>query len=297
MAKRKNYGSEVKWIAISTNIFDDEKIKFIEKMPEGDAIIVIWFKLLIKAGRINDGGYVYISENVPYTEETMSYIFDRPINTIRLALQTFQKLGMVTISDTNSIFINNWYKYQKEDTLGKIREQGRLRQQRFRDNHQKNLLENKSNVTCNVTVTQSNALHDMTIHDNTIHEDNNSSNNSCSSCSSNENLTTTTATNELNSDQKLYGEFGNVCLTSSEYSKMLGICCSQKLLDELIEELSCAIGVGKYPPYKADAPNAHFILLRNFYDYRKTHPKANTPANDNKPVDEQVKYNEIVDSW
>ncbi|MGF2565521.1 phage replisome organizer N-terminal domain-containing protein, partial [Ralstonia pseudosolanacearum] len=35
---------ETKWIKIVTDIFDNEKIRMIEAMPEGDAIIVIWFK-------------------------------------------------------------------------------------------------------------------------------------------------------------------------------------------------------------------------------------------------------------
>ena len=38
--------AEIKWIKIATNIFDDEKLLLIETMPEADAIIVIWFKLL-----------------------------------------------------------------------------------------------------------------------------------------------------------------------------------------------------------------------------------------------------------
>ena len=36
--------TEVKWIKIVTDIFDDEKILIIESMPEADAMIVIWFK-------------------------------------------------------------------------------------------------------------------------------------------------------------------------------------------------------------------------------------------------------------
>ena len=34
--------SDVKWIKITTDIFDDEKILLIESLPESDAIIVIW---------------------------------------------------------------------------------------------------------------------------------------------------------------------------------------------------------------------------------------------------------------
>lgn len=296
-SSRRNYGDEVKWIAISTNIFDDEKIKLIERMPEGDTILIIWFKLLIKAGRINNGGYVYISEAVPYTEETMSYIFDRPVNTIRLALQTFQQLGMITISDTKTIFLKNWYKYQKEDTLQKIREQGRKRQEKFRQNQALKLLENNRNVTCNVTKTSHNALHDITLHDNTIHEHENVlPNNTCSSCSNEYNSTTTTENAFSDDGQKLYGEFGNVCLTKSHYQKLLALTLSEKYLNALIEDLSSAIAEGKELPYKADYPDAHFSRLKKYFYWRKTHPGMNINSN-GVNVDEQVEYNKIVDSW
>ena len=41
--------AEVKWIKITTDIFDNRKIKIIEKMPDGYAIIVVWVKLLCLA--------------------------------------------------------------------------------------------------------------------------------------------------------------------------------------------------------------------------------------------------------
>lgn len=47
--------AEIKWIKLSVNMFDDEKIKLIETMPEADTIIVIWVKLLALAGRSNMG--------------------------------------------------------------------------------------------------------------------------------------------------------------------------------------------------------------------------------------------------
>ena len=38
--------ADIKWIKITTDIFDDEKILLIESLPEADSIIVIWFNLL-----------------------------------------------------------------------------------------------------------------------------------------------------------------------------------------------------------------------------------------------------------
>jgi len=40
---------DVKWIKIVTDIFDDEKIRLIDALPDNDTILVIWFKLLVQA--------------------------------------------------------------------------------------------------------------------------------------------------------------------------------------------------------------------------------------------------------
>ena len=61
----------VKWIKITTDIFDDEKILMIEAMPSADSIIVIWFKLLTFAGKQNNDGVFLMSERIAYTDEML----------------------------------------------------------------------------------------------------------------------------------------------------------------------------------------------------------------------------------
>jgi predicted phage replisome organizer len=107
------------------------KIKQIEVMPEGDAILVIWLKLLLLAGNINDGGAIYLTPEIPYTDEMLANELRRPINTVRLALSTFEHFGMVEIID-DILHLSSWEKYQSTDKLAEIREQNRLSQQRSR---------------------------------------------------------------------------------------------------------------------------------------------------------------------
>ena len=123
--------AEVKWIKITTNIFDDEKIKLIDTMPDRDALLVIWFKLLTMAGKTNDNGFLYIIKEMPTTDEMLATIFNRPLNTVRLALEMFKKFGMIEINE--HVNIVNWEKHQNIEGLEKIKEQNRLRQQKRRD--------------------------------------------------------------------------------------------------------------------------------------------------------------------
>ena len=124
--------AEVKWIKITSDIFENRKIKQIEALPDGDAVIVIWLKLLCLAGKTNDRGAIYFTSEIPYTEEMMATQFNRPLNTIKMALQVFQKFGMIEI-ESDILKISNWEKYQNTDGLERIREQNRIRKQRQRE--------------------------------------------------------------------------------------------------------------------------------------------------------------------
>ncbi|WP_445506818.1 phage replisome organizer N-terminal domain-containing protein [Niallia sp. 03190] len=145
--------SEVKWIKLSTQMFEDEKIRLIEHMPEADTILIIWVKLLAQAGKTNASGFIYLNENIPFSDEMIATIFNRPIATVRLALRTFEQFGMIEILDNDFIAISNWEKHQNVDGLTKIREDTRKRVQRYRE-RQKSLT---GNVTGNDDETQSNA--------------------------------------------------------------------------------------------------------------------------------------------
>ena len=160
--------SSVKWIKINIDMFDDEKIKIIQAMPEGDSLLVVWIKLITLAGKTNDGGYIYIAENMPYTEEMLSTIMNKPINTIRLALSTFLSLKMIE-EDTKGIYLINLEKHQSLDKMEKLKEQNRIRVAKYRDKKKQELLECNDDVTLHVM--QSNGI-DIDI-DKDIDKDNN----------------------------------------------------------------------------------------------------------------------------
>lgn len=150
--------AEVKWIKICTDIFDDEKVVLIESMPEADSIIVIWFKLLCMAGKQNNSGVFMLNDKIAYTDEMLATVFRRPLNTVRLALKTFEAYGMIEIVD-NVVTIPNWEKHQSLDELERKKELNRKRVAAYREK-QKLLAagENQCNAYGNVTDITSNAI-------------------------------------------------------------------------------------------------------------------------------------------
>jgi predicted phage replisome organizer len=113
--------ADVKWIKIVTDLFDDEKILLIEQLPEKDTIIVIWFKLLCLAGKQNNRGVFLIRDSMPYTDEMLAAVFRRPLNTVRLALKTFEEFGMVEIIN-GVVTVPNWSKHQNIEGMEKRQE-------------------------------------------------------------------------------------------------------------------------------------------------------------------------------
>jgi predicted phage replisome organizer len=109
--------ADVKWIKITTDIFDDEKILLIESLPDPYAIITCWFKLLCLAGKQNNSG-VFMMGRIAYTDKMLATIFRMNEATVKMALNTFEQFGMVEIVD-GVITIPNWNKHQSLDAYEK----------------------------------------------------------------------------------------------------------------------------------------------------------------------------------
>ena len=145
--------ADVKWIKISTYMFDNRKIKHLRRLPDGDNIVLIWVMLLTIAGRCNANGRVFLTEDIPYTSKMLAEELNFEEGTIQLALSSMEELGMI-VNDNDFLYITGWEEHQNIDGLDRIREQTRKRVAKYREN-QKQL---PCNVTCNDTVTEGNAI-------------------------------------------------------------------------------------------------------------------------------------------
>lgn len=124
--------ADINWIKLRVDMFDDEKIKIIQSMPEGDTILVIWIRIIALAGKCNAKGLVLIEDEFPYSDEMLATIFNKPLATVRLALGTFEKFRMIERTE-KGIYISNFEKHQNTEGMEKIREQARIRKQRERE--------------------------------------------------------------------------------------------------------------------------------------------------------------------
>ena len=144
--------AEIKWVKLTTDMFDNRKIKHLRRLPEGNNIVLIWVMLLTMAGRCNSGGMIFLTENIPYTPKMLADELDFEESTVILALKSLEQLNMV-ITDGGFFSIAGWNEYQNIEGMDKIREQNRLRKQKQREK-QKLLPESRD---CHVIVTEGHA--------------------------------------------------------------------------------------------------------------------------------------------
>lgn len=228
--------SEIKWIKITTDIFDDEKICLIDALPDPDAILVIWFKILTLARKHNSNGLLMMTDKVHYTDEMLATIFRRPLNTVRMAIGVFEQFGMIEIID-GIISLPNWEKHQNVDGMEKIKEQTRNRVAKYRKK-QKNL------ALGNVTVTDGNALEEDK-DKNRLDKDKNK-----------KRITTTSSGSEENILELFQSEFRRL-LSGFEIEEINHL-LNENDVDLVKEALKTAINSGK--------PNIKYIggILRNW---------------------------------
>jgi predicted phage replisome organizer len=213
-------------------MFDDEKIRIIESMPEADTLIVLWIRLICMAGKTNDSGYVYLTRDIPYTIEQLAAIFGRPLNTVKLALEVFSKLEMVTLHENGTIFLPAFERHQNLIGMERVKENTRKRVAAFREKQKTLALSEAKTVTKdvtlrNVTVTQQSRVDIKSRKD---------------------------TKNSI--PKKKYGEFQNVLLTDEEYEKLKERFNSS--LSGMIENLST------YMTSKGKKYASHYATLLNW---------------------------------
>ena len=150
----------VKWISVSTDIFNDSKMCAIESMKDGMMFELIWIKILCLAGNCNENGYLLVTKGIPFSVEMMAKTFRMDVELIQQAVDIFLKMGMMEFVDGTYV-ISNWLKHQNNNGLSHIREVNRLRQQRYREKQ-------KALANGEVTNQENNDSSDEPTHSNTF---------------------------------------------------------------------------------------------------------------------------------
>ena len=253
--------ADVKWIKLTTDMFDNRKIKHLRRLPDGNNIVLLWIMLLTMAGRCNAGGMIFLTENIPYTPKMLADELGFEENTVILGIQALESLNMV-VSDNGCFTIAGWEEYQNIDGMEKIKEQNRIRQKNWYD--RKKAL---PNVKPNVSITQPNATDIDKEIEKEKELDLEINNNS-----------TPTATKKHK-----YGTHNNVLLTDEEYLKLQERFPTD--YDEKINTLSEGLALKGYK-YKS-----HYLAVIKWA--KNETPKANKSTASSNPFLDLLREGEI----
>lgn len=198
----------VKWFKVMNEMFSDEKIEYIETLPDADAILIIWVKTLCLASKSNSAGYLMLTSEMPYTYDLLASKFKKTVKQVEYAYCLMAKLGMLIIED-NIIKISNWAKYQNIEALDSIREYNKLKkqEQRLRERVEKNNVIDKSLTS-----------------------------QECQGQMSNSSLISISSFNSNKEIKHLYGKFKRIKLTESEYNKLV-IDFNEEYINKVIDAI------------------------------------------------------------
>lgn len=139
------------WIKVGVNMFNDTKAKIIDTYDKRDTIHYVWIRCMTLAGAVNDNGYLYINQDIPYTIKTLAIEFNRSIEEVKYAIKVLKKLQMIEYTEDKFLKVKNWTRYQNVDALEKLRidRNNRVAKHRAKIKNEKTQEDDKNNVNNN----------------------------------------------------------------------------------------------------------------------------------------------------
>lgn len=103
MAESKKYY----WLKLSSDFFEDDTIQFIEEQENGVLYSNFYLKLCLKSLK-NDGKLMRLVGDtfIPYDAKSLSKLTGVDIDTVRIAMDLFKRIGLIEIYESGEIYLN-----------------------------------------------------------------------------------------------------------------------------------------------------------------------------------------------
>ena len=93
------------YLKLKDNFFDSEEMKLLDTMKNGKDYQILYLKLCLLSLK-NDGALMF-KGMIPYDFSMISTITNMSIDTVKTALELFKKIGLVTVTDTGTIYMSD----------------------------------------------------------------------------------------------------------------------------------------------------------------------------------------------
>lgn len=91
------------WLKLKEDFFEQDAIKIIETMENGEKYINFYLKLLLKS--ISFNGVLKFKNTIPYTPKMLASITNTDIDTVKVAIGLFTDLGLMEQLDDGGLYM------------------------------------------------------------------------------------------------------------------------------------------------------------------------------------------------
>ena len=100
-------GNKYYWLKLKEDFFEDDAINWIEEQPNGKDYCLFYLKLCLKSLK-SEGLLIRNVGNmlVPYDAKKLSDLTNTDVDTVKVAMDMFKKIGLVDILENGEIFMN-----------------------------------------------------------------------------------------------------------------------------------------------------------------------------------------------
>lgn len=93
------------YLKLKEDFFDNEEMKVLESMKNGTEYQNVYLKMCLLS--LKSDGALLFKNMLPYSLEMLSSVLRVNIDTIKTAVELFQKIGLITVTDTETIYMTD----------------------------------------------------------------------------------------------------------------------------------------------------------------------------------------------
>ena len=91
------------WLKLKEGFFDEKSVRYLRKLPQGDSIVVVYLKMLLKS--LKEEGMIRYEHILPTAAEELALYLDEPETVVELAVAAFLKMGLVEQWDNDTFYV------------------------------------------------------------------------------------------------------------------------------------------------------------------------------------------------
>lgn len=91
------------WLKLKEDFFDEKYIKALRKLPDGDALTIVYLKMQLKS--LKTEGIIQYDHILPSAEEELALVLDEDVNIVRLTLSAIVNMGLVEQWENDTLYM------------------------------------------------------------------------------------------------------------------------------------------------------------------------------------------------